>query len=251
MVGDGHLLIEHLFAEAEVQPRQVGVGAGPGEMDVVGDPSVGRPEIERSGRERAAGVLGDIDPAEMDLSRRHVLEHHVLERGIVGQRDGRADVRPAERRAVADPGLDDRRRTAGAERDHDAGARRVRRAARECDVDDVDRHVECHAFRDLDHRAIGAVGDVECHEGVGDVLAGPLEVRGDLLGMFGEGLGQGRHPQTVRAGQVDRAESTMPLTITILGPSIAGTRPSRSPGTSTSDSTGGPNVSSPSRRWGA
>ena len=147
-------------------------------------------------------MLRHIDTAEVDLRRRHVLQQHVLECGIFGQRDGRADVRPAERCARADPGLDDCRRTAGAEADHDAGARRVLCGVGELDVDDVDRHIECDPFRDLDDRAIGPVRDVECDEGVGDVVVGPLEVRCDLLGTFGEDVSQGRQPQPVGAGQV-------------------------------------------------
>ena len=61
------------------------------------------------------GVLGDLDPTEVDLGRRQVLEEDVFERGVVAERDGRADVRPADVGADTEPGLDDGGRATGTE----------------------------------------------------------------------------------------------------------------------------------------
>ena len=199
---DGDLLIEHLVAGSEEQPREIGVCTGADELDVVGDATVRGAEVERSGLERAAGVLRDLDAAEVDLRRRHVLQEHVLECGVVGQRDGRADVRAAELGAGTDPRLDHGGRTAGTEVDHDTRARCVVRRVGKLDVDDVDRRIERDAVSDVDDRAVTAVRDVERDEGIDDVVVGPLEVLGDPFGPFGQDIGQTRHAESVGAREV-------------------------------------------------
>ena len=144
------LLIEDLLADTEEQPGQVGMRTGTGQLDVVGKPTVGRAEVERPGAQRAALALDDLDPTEVHLLGREILDEDVFERGVVGERDAGANVRPAELGADPEPGLDHGGRAAGAEVDDDAGARSVRRRAGHGDVDDVDRCVDLDAGVDHD-----------------------------------------------------------------------------------------------------
>jgi hypothetical protein len=157
--------------------------------------------------------------------------------------------------ARSDPGLDDRRRTARADVDHHAGARRVLR--RVLLVRRGSRRRRCgsgrRASRRRRHRrrAVGAVRDVERDEGVGDVGVGQLEVRCDVVGTsaIASASVDRRSPSGPAMSDIDRVDDAVDhddaRAVEGRDPVVEVGRAPRAP------VGGGPKDSSPSMRCGA
>ena len=105
---------------------------------------------------------------------------------------------PPEFGADTNTGLDNRRRTAGTQRDGHTRARGITCLVWHFDVHDVNRYVEDDIIVDEDHSTVATERQVERHVGVGDLTVAAIEVRRDALRLFPTGIEHARQVETLR-----------------------------------------------------